>query len=85
MDRERILELLVKAEIFEQTIQSRYLGTKRFSLEGESALLPLLDAILNARLGVRGGKGHAGDEPSRPAERDGEHRGAARRRSVCPL
>jgi 2-oxoglutarate dehydrogenase E1 component len=48
VDRERILELLVKAEIFEQTIQSRYLGTKRFSLEGESALLPLLDAILNA-------------------------------------
>jgi 2-oxoglutarate dehydrogenase E1 component len=48
VDRERILELLVKAEVFEQTIQSRYLGTKRFSLEGESALLPLLDAILNA-------------------------------------
>ena len=33
VDRERILELLIKAEIFEQTIQSRYLGTKRFSLE----------------------------------------------------
>jgi len=48
VDRERLLELLVKAEVFEQTIQSRYLGTKRFSLEGESALLPLLDAILNA-------------------------------------
>jgi 2-oxoglutarate dehydrogenase E1 component len=48
VDRGRLLEFLVKAEIFEQTIQSRYLGTKRFSLEGESALLPLLDAILNA-------------------------------------
>ncbi len=48
VDRPRILELLIKAEIFEQTIQSRYLGTKRFSLEGEAALLPLLDAILNA-------------------------------------
>ena len=48
LDRERILELLVKAEIFEQTIQSRYLGTKRFSLEGEASLLPLLDAILSA-------------------------------------
>ncbi len=47
VDKSRILELLIKAEIFEQTIQSRYLGTKRFSLEGESALLPLLDAILN--------------------------------------
>src|SRR5208282_5540445 len=47
-DRARILELLVRAEIFEQTIQARYLGTKRFSLEGEVALLPLLDSILNA-------------------------------------
>lgn len=47
-DKARILELLVRAEIFEQTIQSRYLGTKRFSLEGEAALLPLLDAILSA-------------------------------------
>ena len=42
----RILDLLIKAEVFEQTIQSRYLGTKRFSLEGEAALLPLLDSIL---------------------------------------
>ena len=48
VDRARILELLVRAEIFEQTIQARYLGTKRFSLEGEAALLPMLDAILSA-------------------------------------
>ena len=48
VDRERILELLVQAEIFEQVLQTRYLGTKRYSLEGESALLPLPDAILNA-------------------------------------
>src|SRR5580692_10106796 len=47
-DRERILEWLVRAEIFEQVLQTRYLGTKRYSLEGEAALLPLLDAILNA-------------------------------------
>ena len=47
-DRARILDLLVRAEVFEQVLQTRYLGTKRYSLEGESALLPLLDAILNA-------------------------------------
>src|SRR5580704_8736450 len=47
-DRERILEWLVRAEIFEQVLQTRYLGTKRYSLEGEAALLPLLDAILSA-------------------------------------
>ncbi len=48
VDRERILEWLVRAEIFEQVLQTRYLGTKRYSLEGEAALLPLLDAILSA-------------------------------------
>jgi 2-oxoglutarate dehydrogenase E1 component len=47
-DRAKILEALVRAEIFEQVLQTRYLGTKRYSLEGESALIPLLDAILNA-------------------------------------
>jgi 2-oxoglutarate dehydrogenase E1 component len=47
-DREKILELLIRAEIFEQVLQTRYLGTKRYSLEGEAALLPLLDTILNA-------------------------------------
>ena len=30
----RILTGLIRADIFEQVIQQRYLGTKRFSLEG---------------------------------------------------
>jgi len=47
-DRARILEQLVRANLFEQVLQTRYLGTKRFSLEGISALIPLLDAILSA-------------------------------------
>jgi len=46
-DQKMILDRLVRAEIFEQVLQTRYLGTKRYSLEGEAALLPLLDAILN--------------------------------------
>ncbi len=45
-NRERILERLVRAEVFEQVLQARYLGTKRFSLEGVTALIPLLDQIL---------------------------------------
>ncbi len=45
-DRERILERVVRAEVFEQVLQARYLGTKRFSLEGVTALIPLLDQIL---------------------------------------
>jgi 2-oxoglutarate dehydrogenase E1 component len=48
VNRPQILERLVRAEIFEQVLQTRYLGTKRYSLEGEAALLPLLDSILNA-------------------------------------
>ena len=48
------LTLLIKADLFEQVIQSRYLGTKRFSLEGLTALIPFLDAIFekSASLGV---------------------------------
>ncbi|RPH57317.1 2-oxoglutarate dehydrogenase E1 component, partial [bacterium] len=34
LDRDRILDLLTRAATFEQFLQSRYLGTKRFSLEG---------------------------------------------------
>src|SRR4051812_22689728 len=45
--QKQILELLTKADLFEQVIQSRYLGTKRFSLEGVTALIPLLDELLN--------------------------------------
>jgi 2-oxoglutarate dehydrogenase E1 component len=37
------LTLLAESDIFEQTIQQRYLGTKRFSLEGLTALIPYLD------------------------------------------
>jgi 2-oxoglutarate dehydrogenase E1 component len=47
-DRHMILSRLVRADLFEQVLQSRYLGTKRFSLEGVTALIPLLDAILDA-------------------------------------
>src|SRR2546423_4263390 len=46
-NRETILERLIRADLFEQVLQSRYLGTKRFSLEGVTALIPLLDSILD--------------------------------------
>jgi 2-oxoglutarate dehydrogenase E1 component len=47
-DRASILERLIRADVFEQVLQTRYLGTKRYSLEGEASLLPLLDSILNS-------------------------------------
>ena len=46
-DRERALDLLMRADLFEQTLQSRYLGNKRFSLEGNTSLLPAVDEILD--------------------------------------
>jgi 2-oxoglutarate dehydrogenase E1 component len=46
-DQARILDLLIRADLFEQVLQQRYLGNKRFSLEGVSALIPLLDEILD--------------------------------------
>ena len=46
-NRAQVLERLTQADLFEQVIQSRYLGTKRFSLEGVTVLIPFLDELLN--------------------------------------
>jgi len=53
-DRRAILERLVTAELFEQFLQARYPGQKRFSLEGGEGLISLLDALVDetARLEV---------------------------------
>jgi 2-oxoglutarate dehydrogenase E1 component len=45
-DPERILRRLAEAELFERFLHARYVGTKRYSLEGAAALLPLLDGLL---------------------------------------
>ena len=42
-----VLSRLIDAELFEQVIQARYLGTKRFSLEGLTVLIPALDRIFD--------------------------------------
>ena len=47
-DKRRILHKLNEAEAFEQFIHTKYLGHKRFSLEGSEALIPLMDALLSA-------------------------------------
>src|SRR5215469_3465074 len=46
VDQSRVLDLLIRGEFFELVLQQRYLGTKRFSLEGVTALLPLVDEVL---------------------------------------
>jgi 2-oxoglutarate dehydrogenase E1 component len=46
IDGSRAFEEVVRAETFEQVLQARYLGTKRFSIEGVAALIPMLSALL---------------------------------------
>ncbi len=48
VDQEHVLDQLIRADLFEQVIQQRYLGNKRFSLEGVTALIPLVDEIIEA-------------------------------------
>jgi 2-oxoglutarate dehydrogenase E1 component len=53
VDQDAVLDQLIRAELFEQVLQQRYLGSKRFSLEGMTALIPLVDEILEGA-GERG-------------------------------
>ncbi|MBJ19328.1 MAG: 2-oxoglutarate dehydrogenase E1 component [Deltaproteobacteria bacterium] len=45
-ERHRILEKLASAELFENFLHTKFLGQKRFSLEGGESLIPLLDHIV---------------------------------------
>ncbi|HEY7405191.1 MAG TPA: 2-oxoglutarate dehydrogenase E1 component [Candidatus Angelobacter sp.] len=46
VDRRWLAERLLQADLFEQILQTRYLGTKRYSGEGATAQIPLLDVVL---------------------------------------
>ncbi|MEW6747835.1 MAG: multifunctional oxoglutarate decarboxylase/oxoglutarate dehydrogenase thiamine pyrophosphate-binding subunit/dihydrolipoyllysine-residue succinyltransferase subunit [Planctomycetota bacterium] len=54
-EQRRILEKLSAAETFEKFLHARFVGHKRFSLEGAETLIPMLDGLLNeaAAHGVR--------------------------------
>ncbi|MCL4137131.1 UNVERIFIED_CONTAM: hypothetical protein GTU68_020740 [Idotea baltica] len=47
LDPRFILKRILAAESFEKFIHTRYVGSKRFSLEGLAVLIPLLDGILD--------------------------------------
>jgi 2-oxoglutarate dehydrogenase E1 component len=46
-EQRRILAKLNAAEAFEKFLHTRYVGHKRFSLEGAETLIPMLDELLN--------------------------------------
>jgi 2-oxoglutarate dehydrogenase E1 component len=43
----RILQNLYYAELFERFLHTRYMGQKRFSLEGAETVIPLLEAVVD--------------------------------------
>ena len=45
-DQVHILTKLTDAEIFEQFLHTKYIGAKRFSLEGGESVIPLLDLLI---------------------------------------
>ena len=49
----RILHKLNSAEAFESFLQTKYVGQKRFSLEGGETVIPLLDAVISAAAEAR--------------------------------
>ncbi len=51
--KRRLLQKLIDAEQFERFLHTKYLGQKRFSLEGCETIIPLLDQLVE-RAGERG-------------------------------
>ncbi len=45
-ERKRVLEKLVQADGLERYLHTKYVGQKRFSLEGGDSLIPLLDELI---------------------------------------
>ena len=50
-EQKYILQKLNAAEAFENFLQTKYLGQKRFSLEGAETLIPLMDSIIDTAAG----------------------------------
>src|SRR5690606_23853949 len=45
-EKKRILKKLYEAVIFESFVGTKFLGQKRFSLEGAESLIPALDSVI---------------------------------------
>ena len=70
----RILGKLNEAEAFETFLQTKYVGQKRFSLEGGESTIPLLDEILQGAAEARPRRGRHRHGPPRPPQRADQHR-----------
>ena len=63
-----------RAEAFETFLQTKFVGQKRFSLEGGESLIPLLDSVITSAAAVAPRRGRHRHGPPRPAQRPGQHR-----------
>ena len=70
----RILSRLNVAEAFEMFLQTKFVGQRRFSLEGAESLIPLVDAVLDRGRPGSPRRGRHRHGPPGPAERAGQHR-----------
>ncbi|MFN7928551.1 MAG: hypothetical protein U0Y68_11490 [Blastocatellia bacterium] len=50
--RKRILWKLISSEQFERFLHTKYVGQKRFSIEGCDAAIPVLDQLIEERSGA---------------------------------
>ncbi len=69
-----ILGRLNSAEAFETFLQTKYIGQKRFSLEGGETVIPLVGRRAGQGHRLRHRRGRHRDGPPRPAQRAGQHR-----------
>ena len=96
----RVLEKICAAELFERFLHTKFVGQKRFSLEGAESLIGMLDALVEeaAELGAEGAvaihaeRGGAQKQPAagialarpRPPGRQGQHRQQHQRQQGRP-
>ena len=70
----RILDKLNEAEIFETFLQTKFVGQKRFSLEGGESAIVLLDEVCEQAAEAEPGGSLHRDAAPRPAQRAVQHR-----------
>ena len=71
--KHRILERLNAAEAFEKFLATKYVGTKRFGLEGAESAIPILDEVISSAADAGLDSCVHRHGPPRPAERAVEH------------
>ncbi|KYG61766.1 2-oxoglutarate dehydrogenase subunit E1 [Bdellovibrio bacteriovorus] len=52
-DKKNALSSLTKAETLEKFVHTRYVGKKRFSVEGADSILPMMDTLVNKGTGLQ--------------------------------